>query len=90
MGSWVLVLARLPVGLYWLLASPVKIVVAGGIAQAVMLPLVGAGAGAVWLRHRRLPPELAPSLPVTIAFWAPALFMAAMMAYYAWVTAGQA
>jgi Mn2+/Fe2+ NRAMP family transporter len=80
---FVLVLTLLPVGLYWVFASPVKMVVAGGIAQAVMLPLVGAGA--VWLRHRRLPPELAPSLPVTIALWVAAVLMAAMMAYYAWL-----
>jgi Mn2+/Fe2+ NRAMP family transporter len=85
---WVVILTLLPVGLYWLFASPVKMVVAGGIAQAVMLPLVGAGA--VWLRHRRLPPELAPSRPVTIALWAAALFMAAMMAYYAWLIGSQA
>ena len=82
---FVLVLTLLPVGLYWIFASPVKMVVAGGIAQAVMLPLVGAGA--VWLRHRRLPPELAPSWPVTVALWAAALLMAAMMAYYAWLIA---
>jgi manganese transport protein len=84
---WVLILTLLPVGLYWLFASPVKMVVAGGIAQAIMLPLVGAGA--VWLRHRRLPPELAPSLPVTIALWTAASFMAAMMAYYAWLISRQ-
>ena len=84
---WVLVLTLLPVGLYWLFASPVKMVVAGGIAQAVMLPLVGAGA--VWLRHRRLPPELAPSPAVTAALWAAAILMSAMMAYYAWLSVVQ-
>ena len=41
----------------------------------------------MWLRHRRLPPELAPSWPVTVALWAAALLMAAMMAYYAWLIA---
>jgi hypothetical protein len=85
---WVLVLTLLPVGLYWLFASPVKMVVAGGIAQALMLPMVGAGA--VWLRHRRLPPELAPSGLVTVALWGAALFMAGMMAYYAWLISRQA
>jgi hypothetical protein len=62
-------------------------VVAGGIAQAVMLPLVGAGA--LWLRHRRLPPELAPGAPVTVALWVAAAFMAGMMAYYALMIARQ-
>ncbi|PYQ06660.1 MAG: hypothetical protein DMF82_05625 [Acidobacteria bacterium] len=79
--AFVVVLTVLPVGLYWLFASPVKMVIAGGIAQALMLPLVGAGA--VWLRHRRLPRELAPSPVVTAGLWAAAILMAAMMAYYA-------
>jgi len=83
--AFVVVLTVLPVGLYWLFASPVKMVIAGGIAQALMLPLVGAGA--VWLRHRRLPAELAPSAPVTVGLWTASLFMAGMMAYYAWLIA---
>jgi hypothetical protein len=73
---------------YWLFASPVKMVIGGGISQALMLPLVGAGA--VWLRHRRLPPELAPSPAVTAGLWAAAIFMAGMMAYYAWLIGRQA
>jgi len=85
--AFVVVLTVLPVGLYWLFASPVKMVIAGGIAQALMLPLVGAGA--VWLRHRRLPRELAPSPAVTVGLWAAAILMAAMMAYYAWLIARQ-
>ena len=82
---FVLVLTLAPVVLYWLFASPVKMVIAGGIAQATMLPLVGAGA--VWLRHRRLPPELAPSPAVTAGLWTATILMAAMMGYYTWLIA---
>ena len=83
--AFVLVLTLAPVVLYWLFASPVKMVIAGGIAQATMLPLVGAGA--VWLRHRRLPPELAPSPAVTAGLWTATILMAAMMGYYTWLIA---
>jgi manganese transport protein len=86
-NRFVVFLTVVPVGLYALFASPVKMVVAGGIAQAVMLPLVGAGA--LWLRHRRLPPELAPGTLVTVALWVAAAFMAGMMAYYALMIARQ-
>lgn len=40
------------------LESPVKMVVAGGIAQSVMLG--GVGLGTVYLHHRHLPREVAP------------------------------
>ena len=46
-------LTVVPVLLYLLFESPVKMVVAGGISQSVMLPITGAGA--LYLRHRRLP-----------------------------------
>ena len=44
-----------------------------------MLPVL-AGA-AVYFRHRRLPPDLAPSLPWTIALWTSALLIALVGAY---------
>jgi hypothetical protein len=49
-------------------------VVAGGITQSVMLPITGAGA--LYLRHRRLPRELRPSRVVTFGLWASTLIMA--------------
>jgi Mn2+/Fe2+ NRAMP family transporter len=68
------VLTVVPVALYLLFESPVKMVVAGGISQSVMLPITGAGA--LYLRHRRLPPELRPSRVVTFGLWASTLLMA--------------
>ena len=67
-------LTVVPVALYLLFESPVKMVVAGGISQSVMLPITGAGA--LYLRHRRLPRELRPSRVVTFGLWASTLLMA--------------
>jgi hypothetical protein len=72
-------LAVVPVLLYLLFESPVKMVVAGGISQSVMLPITGAGA--LYLRHRRLPRELAPGRVVTAGLWVATLVMAAVTLY---------
>jgi manganese transport protein len=67
-------LTVVPVALYLLFESPVKMVVAGGVSQSVMLPITGAGA--LYLRHRRLPRELRPSGIMTFGLWASTLLMA--------------
>jgi hypothetical protein len=72
-------LTVVPVLLYLLFESPVKMVVAGGISQSVMLPITGAGA--LYLRHRRLPRELAPGRVVTVGLWVATLAMAAVTLY---------
>ena len=48
-----MLLAIVPVALFLTLESPVTMVMFGGIAQALMLPIIGIGA--IYLRHRRLP-----------------------------------
>jgi Mn2+/Fe2+ NRAMP family transporter len=68
-----------PVLLYLLLESPVKMVVAGGVTQSVMLPITGAGA--LYLRHRRLPKDLAPSALVTAGLWLATVVMATVTVY---------
>jgi divalent metal cation (Fe/Co/Zn/Cd) transporter len=73
------VLTVLPVLLYLVFASPVKMVVAGGIVQSVMLPVVGFGT--LYLRYRRLPADLAPSAWVTAALWVSSAVMMAATAY---------
>jgi len=70
---FVVILTVVPAVLYLRLNSPVRMVVAGGIAQSVMLPVF---AGAVlYLRHRRLPPEVRPPSWVTAALWLASLLM---------------
>jgi hypothetical protein len=57
---------------------------AGGVAQALMLPVIAAAA--LFLRHRRLPPETVPSRTVTLGLWFAAAVVCALMIYYAWLT----
>jgi hypothetical protein len=66
-------LAVLPAIFFWIFGNPVRMVVAGGIAQAVMLPLIGLAA--VYLRHTRVPEELRPSPITTAALWLSAIVM---------------
>jgi len=73
-------LTVVPVILYWLIQEPARMVVAGGIAQAMMLPIIGVGT--LFLRHRRLPAKVAPSPVTTALLWLAAVVMAAFAAYY--------
>jgi Mn2+/Fe2+ NRAMP family transporter len=59
--------AIVPVVLYWFFESPVKMVVFGGAVQAAMLPVIAASV--LYLRHRRLAGELAPSTAATVWLW---------------------
>jgi manganese transport protein len=86
--GFVILLTVLPVALFLAFESPVAMVVAGGIAQAVMLPVLGLSA--VFLRHRRLPPTVRPSAWTTVALWTAAALMTAAMTYYAVLSLRQA
>ena len=81
--TWALTI--IPVGIYLAIESPVKMVLMGGLAQSAMLPVFAFGT--VWLRHRRLPPEVQPSRLVTVALWGSSLLMAAVMLSYLVMTA---
>lgn len=78
--AWVIVLTIVPVALYWLFESPVKMVVAGGLAQALMLPIIGVSV--LYLRHRHLPRALLPSRLSTAALWGVTVVIVVMMGYY--------
>jgi Mn2+/Fe2+ NRAMP family transporter len=47
--------------------APARLVLAGGVAQALMLPVLGAAA--LWARHRRTDPALAPSRVWDLFLW---------------------
>jgi Mn2+/Fe2+ NRAMP family transporter len=85
-NAFVILLTAVPVVLYFLLASPVKMVIAGGLAQAMMLPVIGVAT--VYLRHRRVPREIAPPGGVTLFLWFAMLVMVVLMGYYVLVTLG--
>jgi manganese transport protein len=57
-----------------LFPQPVTLVLIGAVGQGLMLPLL-AGA-AIYFRHRRLPPDLAPSRGWTVALWVSATLIA--------------
>ncbi len=59
--------------------QPVTLVLIGAVGQGLMLPLL-AGA-AVYFRHRRLPPDLAPSGAWTTALWISASLIALVGLY---------
>jgi Mn2+/Fe2+ NRAMP family transporter len=77
-GSLVL-LTVFPAALYLLFESPVKMVVAGGIVQALLLPL--AGLGTIYLHHRRVPQPLRPPRLVTLGLWLATAVMVAAGVY---------
>ena len=83
-NRFVWALTVVPVLLYLLFQSPVKMVVAGGIAQSLMLPVIAAGA--LFLRHRRLPREIAPSRATTVFLWFASAVICGFMLYYAVLT----
>jgi Mn2+/Fe2+ NRAMP family transporter len=79
-NRFVVLLAGIPAFLYWFIESPVQMVVAGGVAQAMMLPLIGIAA--LYLRHRHLPAEIRPSVTTTVLLWIAAAVMAGFALYY--------
>jgi Mn2+/Fe2+ NRAMP family transporter len=81
-NRFVVALSVVPVALYWFLRSPVQMVVAGGVAQALMLPLIGGAV--IYLRHRHLPAEIRPSLGTTVMLWISSVVMLGFASYYVW------
>ncbi|MBI1760488.1 MAG: Nramp family divalent metal transporter [Acidobacteria bacterium] len=78
-NTFIWILTALPVCLFLFFTSPVWMVKVGGIAQAAMLPIIGAAT--LYLRHRRLPRAIAPTSLTTFALWLSAGLMALMMGY---------
>jgi Mn2+/Fe2+ NRAMP family transporter len=84
---FVAILPTVSAALFLLVQSPVNMVKAGGVAQALMLPVI-AGA-ALFLRHRRLPAEIVPGRATTVILWVAAVVVCALMVYYAVLMATQ-
>ena len=79
-SRFVVALATIPAFLYWFFESPVQMVVAGGLAQALLLPLIGIAA--IYLRHKRLPSDIQPSEPTTILLWFATAVIMGFALYY--------
>ena len=76
---FVVLLTVIPVGLIFIFTDPVNMVRIGGIAQAMMLPVIGLGA--VYLRHRHLPKDIQPSRWVTVGLWVATALIVWLMSY---------
>jgi len=77
---WILTLV--PAILFLLFQSPVKMVVAGGVAAAMMLPVISISA--LFLRHRHLPREVVPSIWITLGLWVAVIVIVCFTGYYLW------
>jgi manganese transport protein len=80
--GFVVFLTIVPVCLYLWIESPVNMVLIGGVAQAIMLPIVAIGT--LYLHHRRLPREIAPTRGTTVFLWVASLIIICLMSYYAY------
>jgi manganese transport protein len=78
---FIVLLTVIPVGLIFIFTDPVHMVRIGGIAQAMMLPVIGLGA--VYLRHRHLPKDIQPSQWVTVGLWVATALIVWLMGYSA-------
>jgi manganese transport protein len=79
-NRFLIILSVIPPVLYWFIESPVQMVLAGGVAQAAMLPLIGIAA--IYLRHRHLPESMQPARGTTVLLWIATGVMAAFATYY--------
>jgi manganese transport protein len=82
--GFVVFLTVVPALLFILVQSPVRMVIAGGLAQSLMLPVIGIGT--LYLRHRHLPGEIAPPVWVSVALWLATVLILCLMVYYAILT----
>jgi Mn2+/Fe2+ NRAMP family transporter len=79
--AFVCILSSVSVVAYFLVQSPVNMVKAGGVAQAILLPVIAISA--LNLRYRHLPQEVRPGWATTAGLWVGALTTIALMGYYA-------
>ena len=79
-NRFLVTLCIIPPIFYWFIAAPVQMVLAGGIAQASLLPLIGLSA--IYLRHKHLPHDIQPSLITTVFLWVATFVMGGFALYY--------
>ena len=79
-NTFVVLLSVIPAALFFLVESPVKMVIAGGLAQAMMLPVIGLST--LYLRHRHLPKDIVPTRWVTLALWFATAVIVWLTGYY--------
>ncbi len=78
---FVVLLLTVPCLYFMWIREPVLMVKIGGIAQAIMLPIIGGFA--LYLRYTRMPRSILPKGWITLMLWVSAVLMALMMGYSA-------
>lgn len=78
---FVVLLMVVPCLYFMWIREPVLMVKIGGIAQAIMLPVIGGFA--IYLRYRRMPSSILPKAWITLMLWVCAALMALLMGYSA-------
>ena len=76
----VVALLFLPSLYFFFLRAPVLMVLIGGLAQALMLPVIAFFT--IYLRYRHMPKAILPKEWVTVVLWLSAVVMTIMMGYY--------
>ena len=79
--AFVVILLVVPCLYFMWIKEPVLMVKIGGIAQAIMLPVIGGFA--VYLRYKRMPTSILPKTWITLMLWVSAVLMALLMGYSA-------
>ncbi len=78
---FVVVLLVVPCLYFMWIKEPVLMVKIGGIAQAIMLPVIGGFT--VFVRYKRMPQTILPKVWITLFLWLSAILMALLMGYSA-------
>jgi manganese transport protein len=79
-NRFLVALCFIPPIFYWFIEAPVQMVLAGGLAQAALLPLIGLSA--MYLRHKHLPHDIQPSAITTVFLWIATFVMGGFALYY--------
>ena len=83
-NGFIVLLTLVPVLLYLFIESPVRMVIVGGVAQSLMLPV--ACIGVLYLHHKKLPGEVRPNKIVTALLWISTCVIVCLMLFYAFMT----
>jgi manganese transport protein len=82
-NTFIIILIIIPIAFYFIFQSPVQMVMAGGIAQSIMLPVIAWAT--VYLHHHYLPKPLKPTILTTILLWFASILITTLMLYYVWM-----
>lgn len=76
---FVWILTCVSAALFLIVQSPVNMVRAGGVAQAIMLPVIAVGV--LYLRYRHLPKEIRPAGWQTVGLWVACVVTVVVVGY---------